>query len=104
MHLVHLEYMIRRGHKHLAALSQDHSLKHIYSLSDIGDLHTIIMIVEDVQVDSSNERVPQCVLLIQKARVCARLYIVPSTPFVNNERHLLLGIITIHNRGVLRYE
>ena len=98
--LEHLEYIVGRGLDHLRAVGQDDRLQYIDKLCDIRHLHAVRMLVEDVEVDTCYECVTHRILLIQKSRICARLYRKPGAPLIDNQAYLLLRIILIHDRTV----
>ena len=51
--------MVRRRQDHLLSLCQDHGLQYVYQLRDIGHAHPLTVLIEDVQIDSRYQRIPQ---------------------------------------------
>ena len=59
---------------------------------------------EDVQVQGSQDSIPQAVLLDQEARVRAGQRCVPRAPFIHHQRDFLLRVVLIHDRRLLRHQ
>ena len=77
--------MVGRRQHHFAALSQDHRLQDIDHLRNVGHADGVAVVIEDVQVDGCHQRIAHRVLLIEEARICARLHIVPGAPLVHSQ-------------------
>ena len=101
MGLVQVEHVIGGGQRHLVPLGQHHSLQHVHRLGDVGHHHTVAMAYKGVQRQGGHQRVTHGVLLVEEAGVGARFHVVPGTPFVHNQPHAMLGIVTVHNLQVL---
>ena len=77
--------MVGRRQHHFAALGQDHRLQDIDHLRNVGHADGVAVVIEDVQVDGCHQRIAHRVLLIEEARICARLHIVPGAPLVHSQ-------------------
>ena len=93
--------MVRGRQDHLLLVGDDHRLQHVDHLGDVGHADAIGVAREDVQVERREHGVAQAVLLHQEARVAARQRSVPAAPFIDDQRDLLLGIVLVHDGGVL---
>src|SRR6185369_1467507 len=71
MNAIHLEHVIRWSQHHLLAICQCHRLQHVHHLRDVGHLHSIRVVVENVEIDCSDDGIAHCVLLIEGAEVFA---------------------------------
>ena len=69
-------------------------------MRDVGHAHTVGVIVEDVQMQSGDNRVAQRILLIEKTGVRAGLDVVPHAPLADNQPDALARIVAIQNRGM----
>ena len=101
VHRIHLEDMVGRGEQHLLALGEDHGLEHIDGLCDVAHAHAFTVAVEYVQIQGSDQRVAQTVLLVEEARIRARLNMMPGAPFVDDQGDALLGVVPIHDGPVI---
>ena len=100
MYLIQIENMIRRSFDQLFPLGQDHRLQNIDHLCDICHLDAVAVFVEKIQVDPCDQCVTHGILLIQKSRICSRLYIIPGTPLIHDHADLFVRVILIHNGAV----
>ena len=57
--------------------------------------------IEDIQVDTGQHCIPDGVLLIQESRIGSRLHLIPASPFIHDQIHLVLRVITIHDLQML---
>src|SRR5204862_2126959 len=97
---VHLEHVISRSQQHLLLASEDHGLKYVDHLRDVGHAYAIGMAREDVQIERGDERVALAVLLFEKALGAARSRRQPRAPLVHHQRNLLLWVVLIHDGAV----
>ncbi|MNI05969.1 hypothetical protein D3C73_589370 [compost metagenome] len=58
------------------------------------------MILENIQVNPCHQCITQSILLVQEARICARLTEEPGSPFIYNQSYPLLRIILVHDIGM----
>ena len=56
---------------------------------------------EDIQIQRSEHRIAQAVLLDQEPRVSAWQRRVPPAPFIDHQRYFLWWVIFIHDRRML---
>ena len=85
MHLKHIKHMIRRRQQHVFPFCQDHCLKHVDGLRDIGHLYAVCVLMKNVKMRGCDKGVADRILLIQKARIRAWLRIKPRAPFINDQ-------------------
>ncbi len=104
MRRVHVEHMVAGREQHLLVLRQHHRLQHIHRLSDVRHAHAVGMVVEDVERHRRYERIAHRVLLVKEARMRARLDRKPRAPLVHDQRHLLVGVVLVHDRPVLAHQ
>ena len=100
MMLIHMEYMVGRRQEHFLSLRQDHGLEHIYDLCNTGHLDPVAVLVENIQGNSCRQGIPHGILLVQEARIRARLHIMPASPFIHHHPDFLFRVICIHNGAV----
>ena len=72
-----LETTFDHGWGFMNGLSLHYYTQHVHHLSDICHLHTITVLVKQIQVDTCHQRIPHGILLIQEAGVGAGLHIIP---------------------------
>ena len=82
MHFVHLEYIIGGSKHHLSVLRQNHGLKYIDDLGDVGHFQTVGVFMEYVQGQGGNESVAHGILLVKMAVDGSGFFVPPSSPFV----------------------
>ena len=97
MILVHIENVVGWSLDHLLAICEDNRLKNIDHLGNISHLDSVAVLVENIEVDTGNKRISDCVLLIEESRICAWLAVIPGAPFIYNNANLVLFIILIHD-------
>ena len=98
---VHLEHVISRCHGHLFFVREDHGLKHINHLRNIGSTNAIGMARKNVHVERGQNSITQAVLLEQKSRVAAGQRCIPTAPFINHKGYLFFRIIFVHDGRML---
>lgn len=54
-------------------------------LCDVCYLYAVRMIVEDIQVDTGDNRIAQRVLLVKRSLVLSRLRVIPGPPFIHHQ-------------------
>ena len=101
MYVIHFKNIISRSEEHLLAACQNHCLKHVDHLCDVGHLDTAGVLVEDVERRRSHEGIAHCTLLEEVTRVGARFYFPPSAPFVNEKTDLVFRVESIHDLTVV---
>ena len=101
MHAVHLEDVVRGRQHHPVVLRQNHGLEDINYLGDVGHLQAVGIFMKNVERKGSHEGIAQGVLLIEVAGNGTRLLVPPCAPFVQNQRNLLLGVVTVHDGTML---
>ena len=89
-----------RRPEHPGPVREDDRLKNIDHLGDAGHLHSVRMLVEEVQVNAGHQCVAHGILLIQEARIGAGFHRKPGAPFVHDHAQLLFRIILIHDSAV----
>ena len=99
--LVQVEHVVGGGQHHLVALGEHHGLQHVAQLGNVGHGHAVAVAVEDVQGEGGHHGVAHGVLLVQEAGVGAGLHVEPGAPLVHQQAHLVLGVVAVHNLGVL---
>lgn len=57
--------------------------------------------MEYIQTERSNKCITHRILLIEVTSYCARLFVPPSTPFINHQPDPFLWIIFIHDSDML---
>ena len=57
--------------------------------------------MEDVQVDRRRHGIAQRILLLQETGIGAGCGVEPVAPFIDDQGHLLLGIVFVHDRAML---
>ena len=100
MVLIHMENMVSGCQDHLRPFRQYHGLQHIDHLRDTCHLHPVAVLVENIQGNARHQRVAHGILLIEEARVRARLHIEPIAPLIHDHANLLLRVVPIHDRAV----
>ena len=98
MYVVHPEHMIGRSQDNLGTLGQDHRLKHINHLGDIGHFKPGGVLVEYVQCQCGDHGVPHRVLLEKMAGIRAGFNIEPCAPFVKKQVDPVIRVVEIHDR------
>ena len=101
---VHMHHVIGRCLDHLSALCQKDSLQYIDHLGKGSNLHTIAVLVKDVQGNTGDQCIPDGILLIQETRIRSGLCRVPGSPFVHTHADLFLWIIVIHDRAMTGHQ
>ena len=94
---IHMENMIGWRLHHLVTFGQKDRLKDIDHLGKASHLNTITMFIKNIQCDSCNQSIPNCVLLIEETRVRTRFDSVPASPLIHYHANPLLRIVLIHD-------
>jgi hypothetical protein len=55
------------------------------------------VLVEDVEVDGGHNRIAHGVLLVEEARVRARLDREPGAPFIHDQGNFLMRVVPVHD-------
>ena len=66
-------------------VGEDHRLQHVDDLGDVGHLHAVVVLVEDVEREAGEHGVAERVLLVEAVAGVARLDAIPGAPFVGVE-------------------
>ena len=101
---IHLKYVIGRREHHVASVllvGQYHRLEHVHNLRNVGHADAVGVPMEHVERQSGYEGIAQGVLLIEVAGDGARLLVPPCSPFVDQQRDLLLRVFLVHDGLVL---
>ena len=102
--LVQVKHIVGRGQDHLSLLGEDDGLQHVDRLGDVGHVHPIAVLVEDIQRNGGDHRVAHGVLLVEEAGIRAGLHLKPGAPLVHDQADALVGVVLVHDRGVVRYQ
>ena len=98
---VEIEGMIGRRQEHLLAFGEDHRLQDVDGLGDVGHPHAVGVAMENVKRQRGHEGIAHRVLLVEEARIRARLAFVPRAPLVDDHGYALFRIVEVHDRRVL---
>lgn len=69
MHLVHVEYVVRRSQQHFLAFRKNYSLQHVDRLGNIRHTNAAAVLMENVEGHTGNQRITDGVLLIEEAGI-----------------------------------
>ena len=96
----HVEDMIGGSEDHFFVFGEDHGLKDVDGLGDVGHVKAFVVIVKDMECEGGDEGVTQRILLVEEAGVGVGFGVVPGAPFVEDDTHAIVGIVLIHDGAV----
>jgi hypothetical protein len=98
--LVHLEHVVRGCEDHLVAIGQDHRLKHIDGLGDVGHNRPLGVAVEDVEVDARHVARRETCSASTGTRDWFPAPLPPGASFVHHQSDSSHGVVDVHDVGV----